>query len=559
MKQGIGTWLEKNPKALADVDAWLARLAAGEAAGGQRVILAQIVRDHGCPHTDQTSICLWLRKHRKKATAKARKGAEKRRERKAKKARVAIPTFERSVLAVQALERKRDFVVTCAQNNTAPDRGFLKALRRYCAGKGAELLVIPMRYKNPTATTDPQEGDDAYRYWWADELKPHLVQNEIRPHPLLRIMAQVRIQATAGTPLSGRRDGRSKAASAIYGHPQMSMRTVPTPQEHLPKILYSTGSVTEKNYSRTDAGDMGEFHHSHGAVVVEVRGDDFHLREVNWDGKRFYDVDRWYSADGSGESGGAEALYMGDVHRRFIDTSVLRATFTAKDSIVKTTRPKLIVAGDIFDGYSISHHERGRKLTEAFRAERGLDCVHGELTEAAEWLQGVSETWAPVVVTPSNHDDFLMRWLQAGDVGVEPKNREVYAYLTHRVLKEARETGQVPDPFELFCRGKVGRRTRFLRTDESLQVKGVELGMHGHLGPNGSRGSARNLSRIGTRSIIGHSHSPCIWQGVYQVGTSSLLNLGYTSGPSSWFHTHALVHPNGRRQMLHIVGGKWRG
>ena len=83
--------------------------------------------------------------------------------------------------------------------------------------------------------------------------------------------------------------------------------------------------------------------------------------------------------------------------------------------------------------------------------------------------------------------------------------------------------------------------------------------MHGHLGPNGARGSARNLSRIGTRSIIGHSHSPNIWQGVYQVGTSSKLRLHYTAGPSSWFHTHAVVHPNGRRQMIHIVEGHWRG
>jgi hypothetical protein len=82
--------------------------------------------------------------------------------------------------------------------------------------------------------------------------------------------------------------------------------------------------------------------------------------------------------------------------------------------------------------------------------------------------------------------------------------------------------------------------------------------MHGHRGPNGSRGSARNLANIGVRSVIGHSHSPNIFRGVHQVGTSSRLNLEYASGPSSWLHCHCVIHSNGKRQLVPIIDGDWR-
>lgn len=61
----------------------------------------------------------------------------------------------------------------------------------------------------------------------------------------------------------------------------------------------------------------------------------------------------------------------------------------------------------------------------------------------------------------------------------------------------------------------------------------------------------------GKVSLTGNS--PKIEKGAHQVGTSSNLRLDYTSGsPSSWATAHVIVHPNGRRQMIFIVNGKWR-
>lgn len=470
------------------------------------------------------------------------------------------PTFELPAEQVREVEAHGTYVVTSAQNNTAPEWPFLRALEHYCADRRARLLVVPIRYKNPTSRRDPQEGEDL-GYWWHRKLLPYMVENEVRPHPLLRIMGNVRIAATSHNPLPASMDGRSKASSAIYGHGQLVMRTVPTPQNALPKILYTSGSVTEKNYSTTRLGDLANFHHTHAAVVAEVRGDRFWLREIVWDGRQFYDLDGRWTERGRRAAGRVEALYMGDTHRRFMDEAVVEATF-GYDGIVPTLRPRLIVQGDVLDGFSANPHERANKLTEAWRAIRGYDSVEDELDEVVEYLNDRTPRWAMTVVVPSNHHEFLMRWLQAGDRAVDPANRKLYHWLSWKVLDEWERSGDLvpPDPLEVYCRGKVDpRRVRFLRMDESLQVRGVELGMHGHRGPNGARGTARNLSRIGTRSMIGHSHSPCIWQGVHQVGTSSLLRLGYNPGPSSWFHTHGLVYPNGRRQMIHVLDGGWRG
>ena len=59
-------------------------------------------------------------------------------------------------------------------------------------------------------------------------------------------------------------------------------------------------------------------------------------------------------------------------------------------------------------------------------------------------------------------------------------------------------------------------------------------------------------------SVTGHAHTPEILRGAWQVGTTSKLNLDYTKGsPSSWFQTACLVYPNGSRQLISVVDGKW--
>ncbi|NJK88569.1 MAG: hypothetical protein HC923_03655 [Myxococcales bacterium] len=470
-------------------------------------------------------------------------------------------TFERTDSDVRTIERQENFAVTCAQNNTAPIPGFLEALKHWCDERNGALLIRPVRYKNPTSKRDPQDERDE-DYWWDSAVEPFLIDNEVRLHREL-VLPKTRIQVTSPS-LTSRLDSRSKGASAIYGHTRLSMHTVATPHNKLPKIIYSTGAVTQKNYSTTLAGDLAEFHHSPSAVLVELRGDRSHLREVTWDGEAFYDLDRKYTAKGGEDAERLLALVTGDEHVWFHEPAVRRATYDDLDSIVATLRPEELIRHDVLDCYSVSPHHFKRRLTRAVKTITGWGNLERELEDTLRFIEATTPDTATNVFAASNHHDHLTQWLQSGEQHVEPENLKLYHWLNYKMLEQATWTDSgvyYPSPLRLFAeeRGYLTHNAKWLGPDDSHVVAGVELGMHGHLGPDGARGSIRNLSRVGLRSVIAHRHSPGIFEGTYQVGTSSRLRLEYTSGPSSWLHTHAGIHRNGRRQMIHVIDGAWRG
>lgn len=461
--------------------------------------------------------------------------------------------FLRSDQDLKALEQTTDFFVTSAVQNSEADGPALRALELAAEECSGRIHVTPIRYVNPTRQNEIRPDEQ-----WAPALEPYLLESEVRPHPNLAFMTR-KSAATTNNPLPVKLNGRTQDRSAIFGHPQLAMRTVATPQHKLPKIYYSSGAITEARgaYSDTDAGDMAEFHHSLAAIKVEIRGRRFHLRELIWDGYQFADIDRAYTPHGVVDLTPPAALVMGDWHEGATDPQVERATF-GPGGIVESCQPEQLIVHDLADNLECNPHEVGRSLISATRANQTVaDHIAAVSKRLAQWggLEGLQR----VVVVPSNHDDFLRRWLESGKA--EPKDRELHAFLTYRMLREHRLRGAFPNALELAVReaGDLPDHVRFLKLDESYRVRGVELGMHGHLGPNGARGSIRNLAQIGTRSIIGHVHSPGIWQGVVAVGTSSNYRLGYNAGPSSWLQSHCLLFQSGYRQLLHIIEGSWRG
>jgi hypothetical protein len=96
-----------------------------------------------------------------------------------------------------------------------------------------------------------------------------------------------------------------------------------------------------------------------------------------------------------------------------------------------------------------------------------------------------------------------------------------------------------------------------LGIDDSLRVMDWELGVHGHIGANGSRGSAMQYAQMNTKNITGHTHSPLRLDGHLCVGTLTHLRVGYNKGLSSWMNTNAVIHPNGKAQLINIVNGKY--
>jgi len=550
----VKQWFEEHPEAAEAVRLWLKARQDEKTTEGSRVMQARLVAAHGYPFKGHTELQEWARTRFPQLYASsvsrevytAGKSGER-----------AAAAFRRTTRDVRSLERHEDFFVTCAVQESYANRDFLQALLHWKAERQGVIVVNPVYYVNPK-TRDEAERRRSER-WWDPVLRDFMLENELRPHSELSIMT-TKAQATAHNPLPARLSGRTKNRSAVFGHPQLSMRTVATPQSVLPKILYSSGAITEKNYSDTLAGDMADFHHSLGGVIVEIRGDRYHLREVVWDGEGFTDLDKRYTARGISKAPSPEALVMGDVHApHFVADNVMQATF-GPDGIVPTLDPSRLFLHDLADNRSVNPHELQNRLTRAGLAGRGEAHIEDELRGVADWLLRLPRSLREVVVVRSNHDDFLERWLQRATP--EPQNAKLFHKLSYLMLEHFEEHGDFPIPLELGIRSagpELSDAVRFLDHDGSYQIRGIELGMHGHRGPNGARGSLRNLSQIGTRSMFGHVHSPGIWQGAHAVGLSAVYRHGYNAGPSSWLQTHGLVHANGYRQLVHIIDDHWRG
>ncbi len=468
------------------------------------------------------------------------------------------PRFAR---ALGEVGERKTYLITSAQNATPVHEGFMASLLTACKHLEAELIVIPLRYKNPTSRWTASQANDEQ---WAEEVQPYLYNQRKKLNPNLVLLGDVKTQPTASSPLTGF-EGLTKGESAIIGHTKLQLEVVPVPAGKFPKIMTTTGACTVPNYTDSKAGKLGEFHHHLGAVIVEVQGKRFHMRQLSADRDgTFTDLDKVYSPTGFTDAPPALGLVMGDTHVRFIDPEVESATF-GEGGIVETLNPKTLVWHDVLDGYSANPHHAGNPFIAMAKHSSGLGDVRKEVEDTVAFLDNYTGDRQSVVVS-SNHDNFLARWVMREDWKNAGKdNAGFYLETALNMLHSTRmsKSGTVyDDPFKHWVsRISKNPNVRCLDMDESFVLGGpggIECGMHGDRGPNGARATRKNMSRLGSRVIIGHAHTPGIEEGAYQTGTSTPLRLEYTQGPSSWLNCHAVVYASGKRSLIFIIDGEWR-
>lgn len=449
------------------------------------------------------------------------------------------------------------YIITSAQNATPVHADFFGTLKVASKHLKAELVVIPFRYKNPTSIWTWKQKDNE---WWADEIQEHLFDVRKKLCNNLILCADVKIQPTASSPLTGF-EALTGKESCIIGHPKMQFRSVPAPTGLFPKILTTTGTCTEKNYTDTKAGSIGAFHHHLGAIIVEIQGNKFHMRQINGDRDdgSFIDLDMKYTSVGVSKAPPALGLVMGDTHARYICPKVDEATFGSR-GIVETINPQTLVFHDLIDGDTVNPHTSDNPFVTAAKIKSNTNNVKEEVEHAIKFLNDRTNGRNAVVVD-SNHHDFLTRWILNSDWKDDIQNAEFYLKSALAMLESARIESSKPEfttPLTYWAK-QFGSSSniKFLGPDESFVLGGVECGMHGHRGPNGARGTLKNLSRLGSRVVSGHTHTPGVEEGHYQVGTSTPLRLGYNHGPSSWLNTHCAIYANGKRSLITIIDGDW--
>lgn len=465
------------------------------------------------------------------------------------------PIFKRTVGGVTTL------LVSWAQNATPVHESFVKSLEA-CANhrSAADILVVPGRYKNPTSRWSKSQANEDQ---WADAVVPYLCNQRKRLNQNLVLLGDLKVQAASGQPLA-RKNALTHGESGIIGHPQLAMTTVPTPQSQMAKIMTTTGACTVRNYTDTDNGKIGEFHHTIGAALVEIRGKTFHLRQINAVKAtgEFIDLLDHYSPDGRSDAGRYKALAMGDTHRDFISPRVERATF-GPGGMIEMLDPEMLIWHDLDDNHAVNPHHENDFTQALAKAKTGRGDPKAELDRAIKYVVEKTPSNSTSYIVWSNHNEMLMRWFKRTDPRAAGVNGrfwcETYLHVDDEIRIGNKGT-EVPDAFVYWARRMLQGVPNVVVLDKRdiLMIGGIAMHMHGHDGPNGARGSRRNLADIGVKSMIAHGHGPGIYKGCTQIGTSTEEEAEYTNGPGGWMQTHGSINALDKRCLHNIVDGEWR-
>lgn len=446
------------------------------------------------------------------------------------------------------------FVITAATNNTPVDANAFRSLQNFCKDRGAHLIVIPIHYKNISLYTQNQQ----FNKRWTAPVEPYLIDQSICIGPKIWVRADIKIQATAADPLSGMAP-LAGDKWVIFGHSQIGLEPIATPQEALPGRMYTSGCITRKNYSATKAGAKAAFHHVIGAILVETQGKNAFIRQLNADHKGcIYDVTDCYTPHVHYTEQKALSLTTGDEHVKWIKANVLSATYTDDDSIVNVTKPGTLVRHDVLDGYAGSHHHEKHYTTQYKKWFHGDANYRRELDQVVQFINETTPTdWDCMnLLVRSNHHEHLDTWLERADDRFDHENADIICELRN-AQRSAIRNGDDYDAFSLYLEPRLEVPAEFSNPNKPYMMGGVDFSQHGHRGTAGSRGSARGFANATHKATIGHSHSARIVKSVYQVG-KSCDNLEYEEGLSAHTHTHSLQYANGKRTLIDILGIGWR-
>lgn len=477
----------------------------------------------------------------------------------------AKPVSAGTILAPNArrvqLKGKR-FVITCAQNNTEVHPGFLKALEAYAKENDAQLLVSRFTYnKGGFDNSDQKDGE----LWYDPKISKYLFDQPAQITKDLVLCGELDITPTATNPLSGF-DNYCQGASGIIPHPRVAMKSLPGLGEDKARFLYTTGAITERNYIQKKAGQKAEFHHNFGALLVEVddKGTAF-VRQLAADNTgAFQDLTDKYMPDGKVlHNQPVEAVTLGDIHVEKRDP-VQDAVSFGKGGIMDTLKPKYLFLHDIMDFTARNHHNIKDPFFWAQQKQLG-NTVEGGFQLVAAWLKAHERKDRKDIIVESNHDEAFDRWMKEADVRFDPDNARFWHEASAEKLRQIESGNLDPNMFEWATRRYAElKQAEFLRENQSFVIakdedgKGIECGLHGHSGPNGSRGSPKGFTQMDQKANTGHTHSAGIVDGVYTAGVSGKLDMGYNKGPSSWSHSHIITYPNGKRAIITVKDGKWR-
>jgi len=359
-------------------------------------------------------------------------------------------------------------------------------------------------------------------------------------------LKDMRILAQQINPFTGMNQKLNRDYSYILPSAKIRYQSLANTSKY-PRALMSTGSITKPNYKmHTAQGEKAYQQHQYGFVYVSTECNTIfhaHQIEATKQGDFQYMTEKYHN--GVLSYAQPEALILGDYHTGDTCPKVRKRTI----QMIKELKPKRVVFHDLFNGHSVNHHEKGDLIQELKSVQLKRSDLKTELEMVYKEIMFFATTFPETtfIVSESNHDIFLERYIRSKDFMYNPSNFLFVCSMIPKIIVGEQPTlrialeqiGTIPDNF------------KFLKEDESYRIRGVEIGVHGHRGPNGSRGG--NFDKYNLKMISGHTHSPFLGQNSMVVGTSTKLKLDYTKGPSSWLNAHGILYSNGKYALITLI------
>lgn len=497
------------------------------------------------------------------------------------------------------LRKAKGIIVTAAQFSGELRIPVFQSLKRYADFRGFPLVVLPIKY-GPVHV----DGEGNVIGSFPEELKGMILSERFRPIPSIELNP-LRMRPTLERFLSDSVCAVGAEVSQVFAAPAFELEHRPRvgkqAGDRYPKAIMTTGAITDPNYRRDNlgqqdrTGEIATANHSYGAVIVEFASDrkTFHFRQlVSGKSGRFYDIGpkgvvsvtpQEVTVADPKEDPVVSAIVFGDWHTGLTDSSVRKATFFGRDSLVSILRPEHGVLQDFVDMFSVNpfdrDEKRGHMPLRVLKEKKGWNCLLTEFMRGVkeiEWMMRHSHKSMTLHYLPSNHPEFAHDFISSGAWIRDVTNAEVGAELFLawiRDLRKSRSKREIRDfdpvgyylkellPEPLRNRMRFHQRKGAVIFPDKVSPKKRILVLHGDIGMSGrhSRGF-REFRKQNIRVILGHNHSAMIWGPVWRVGVSTPSSLHYVRNPSTaWTNTHCVVFKTGQRMLVNIVNGKWHG
>lgn len=340
-------------------------------------------------------------------------------------------------------------------------------------------------------------------------------------------------------------------------------------------VAQCAGAITVPNYSHSKTGMVAIRNHIIGAVVVECDLDgDIHIRNLELDPMtgELWDI-AVVVADGIVRPRKAfevehgikrPIMNPGCLHARLANADSLRAIWGIDGCprndvpLVEAVDPSEQIAHDLFDGGSISHHDRRNPTKQLRKRLAGEDDVAAELRLTANLLERIGSPRRRTWLADANHNRFFTRWLVETDWKRDLLNAETFLAVNLAQI-QALKAGDHEFNALAYALRLFNPKAEFETSSFGVPLRFIRYYYHCHSdrGTNGGPGSIANYVGIGEAFSIAHGHTSRRRGSVSMSGYHGDPG-DHAVGPHNRAASVGVEYGNGSYQQILIVKGKYR-